>query len=380
MRLGGDDPHRTEDACSGRASPEPPHHRSNDSPGASENASHAGLRPAPALRSRNIETGDTCVHSDCESIPSRAPSPWVEKWYEEDPTLSFREFGARIASEHGTTENSPSLADAEAITRKAKGDKGDGGAWSREERSVTCQKPNRQNSRQPPPGGEVYRRGDNDGNGADDDDDTPPDPKRRRITDPPDAMMTGEKFACPYQKRHPRENSLCGLPHGQRKYYGWDTVSRVKQHLLLSHGRDYHCSNCWKAFSSKRDAVNCRQNNCRQRAAPEKHWLTAEQSSRLREKIPNSWDGWYRIFDILFPDIAEEGTEHYRETYSPVYEFPQLNGSAAERGYDNDIIGGPDLLTNSSTIYYPHSYSAQKMLSKVFCPTRENLLRQDRPL
>lgn len=77
-----------------------------------------------------------------------------------------------------------------------------------------------------------------------------------------------------------------------------------RQHLLRSHGKSYHCSTCWRAFSARLDEGRCPGAQCQGRAQPDKHWLTDKQVRDLEmEKIPNNPSGWYRLAAILFPDM-----------------------------------------------------------------------------
>ncbi|KAH6621458.1 hypothetical protein B0J18DRAFT_411207 [Chaetomium sp. MPI-SDFR-AT-0129] len=173
---------------------------------------------------------------------SRAPTPWPESWYEGGKELGLQQFAARVIADclgHG--------GDAEAVndefsTSQCPADNDAGhnghehtGATTTGASSATGQTTHsgRQSSGDPPT---KRPRSSDDG---DSEEDRPP--KRRDAKGPPDNDANPRKlYACPYQKRIPQQSPFCGMPHGSKRDFGWDNVSRVKYvsrqnivHLLL---------------------------------------------------------------------------------------------------------------------------------------------------
>ncbi|KAH7136862.1 hypothetical protein B0J13DRAFT_609708 [Dactylonectria estremocensis] len=230
------------------------------------------------------------VDDDCSS--GRSPSPWLEMWFEKDGDMKFGEFAAKMIAE---CPNQNGLA---REFRAAGADHSDTGSQRADnDAPLSAFDPAQSgfgNSNR-----QAKRLRDDPGDGSDDD--GPPGPKRQMVMRPPSGNVRPRPmYACPYQKQDPRGSPLCGMPHGAKRDYGWDSVSRVKQHLLESHGRDHHCQNCWKAFKKVEHAVKCpSERKCFPRECPPKKWLTEEQIILLRaERIPSQGDdGWYRIFD-----------------------------------------------------------------------------------
>ncbi len=103
--------------------------------------------------------------------------------------------------------------------------------------------------------------------------------------------------------------------------YGPDALTFPRrQHLLESHRKDHHCSNCWKAYKKVQEAASCSQRTrCVSRPEPPKFWLADAEAERLRaEKLPSkSVDSWYRMFGIVFPDEVEHGPMGYKARYTP---------------------------------------------------------------
>ncbi len=78
-----------------------------------------------------------------------------------------------------------------------------------------------------PPSGHPNKRtistwGGDDGGGEDS-----PSPKTQGMGTPWNVSRV-PLYACPYQKRYPVETPFCGFPHGSRREFGWDSVTRVK--------------------------------------------------------------------------------------------------------------------------------------------------------
>ncbi|KAH7009781.1 hypothetical protein EDB80DRAFT_414082 [Ilyonectria destructans] len=254
---------------------------------------------------------DDITSEDDTTSLDRSPSPWLESWYEDDVKQDFVEFAARTIAKSMSQVNAVHEFHVTATDTSGSGSQGPMGDESKsnlEQGQGEFLRLNQQAKRY------------NGDPGEDNGDDGPPEPKRQKVMQPPDGpVRPGPMYACPYQKRFPEESALCGIPHGSKRKFGWETVSRVKQHLLESHARDHHCQNCWKAFKKVISAVNCRQErNCSKRDRPPKIWLTDAQIARLRaERFQSRDDGWYRIFGLLFQDSQENGSEGYRAKYTP---------------------------------------------------------------
>ena len=161
--------------------------------------------------------------TDEELNVSRSPSPWVEYWFEDRLETSFQKFCSRIGpsglhanleleAKEKNLENSTQLKSSESDSQRT----GDSAPVSN-----TLGKRSRESICRDTPHGKDPQ---DFGNG----DDGPSQPQRPRVVDPAEDTSTATRFACPYQKRFPSQNRLCGLPHGMRTSYGWCTVSRVK--------------------------------------------------------------------------------------------------------------------------------------------------------
>jgi len=162
---------------------------------------------------------------------SREPTPWPESWYEWDVGLGFRQFAAKVMAEchsQNPTTSNPGNEQAPMCINTAA---------PSANTSSTVQEPTRNESRtnvhettQTGPSGSqtAHRRSRDDGEAGEDDDDVP-NPKRQRVMrPPPDEASRGSLYACPIQKRYPKDSPFCGMPHGSRRGYGWNTISRVK--------------------------------------------------------------------------------------------------------------------------------------------------------
>ncbi|KAK4215477.1 hypothetical protein QBC37DRAFT_419016 [Rhypophila decipiens] len=302
----------------------------------------------------------------------REPTPWPECWYDGGMELGLPAFAARIMGEcfnkpvPGTpaSETQPNSTEAHEPAPEIDGndrqEQGSGQGSDNTDVHLAFQ------LESPAPNSQKKRaRSSRDGNSQDDED--APDPKRpATMPPPPDYANQGPFYACPYQKLYPVESPLCGMPHGARRVYGWDSVSRVKQHLLESHGRDHHCSNCWKAYKKVSDAGDChRKKNCLKRQSPPKIWLSETEASRLRAAKFDSKtaDSWYRVFGILSPDKQEHGPEGYRAKYTPYYsrveyplpaQFPNFySGTSPIPGLSPNSIWTPSSNSTNSTVPTP---------------------------
>lgn len=176
---------------------------------------------------------DDATISDGDFGISRCPSPWLERWYDEGSTTSFQEFSARMAL---CLLTSPGKCDGQdrhtGETSQAKSGKTGTPGQPASSSPLNSLGKRPHEPKRHGASGEEGTGGFDDG---DDNDDGPSHPQRRRLAGPSEGASAPGKFACPYQKRHPSQNSLCGLPHGKRTHYGWGTVSRVKYAVGMDH-------------------------------------------------------------------------------------------------------------------------------------------------
>ncbi|KAK3296442.1 uncharacterized protein B0H64DRAFT_398269 [Chaetomium fimeti] len=274
------------------------------------------------------DCGKETVLTDDEDMDadghSRAPTPWPERWYEGGSELGLQQFAAEVIANCLSHPGDAEAIDDEFGTGQCPTDNDDGhhrqectGATTTGASSTTGQTTHA--GRQPSGGHSTKRQRSNDDGDSEED----PPPKRRDARGPPDNDTGARKFyACPYQKRKPRESPLCGMPHGSKRDFGWDSVSRVKQHLLESHGLDHHCGNCWKAYKKVQDAQGCHETrSCLQRTSPPKHWLSKSQIAHLKaERVASQSDeAWYRIADVLFDKEQDYNPESFRAEHTPFY-------------------------------------------------------------
>ncbi|KAK3302911.1 uncharacterized protein B0T15DRAFT_258900 [Chaetomium strumarium] len=287
-------------------------------------------KPARLSSLSDVKDGEHEAVTVEDETESRSPTPWPESWYEGGKELGLSHFVGQVLTERldrapdiRSGANTPPPASAILVAasgphvqntaQDAMSHPPHATASSTTSQTLLpdCTSSNFQRKR-PRNGG---------GGGGDDEDDDGRPPKRPVVTKTPGSESTrGPLYACPYQKRYPRDSPLCGMPHGSRREFGWETVSRVKQHLLESHGRDYHCSNCWRAHKKVEAAKSCPQTKgCVKRQSPPKLWLTDAEVSQLRAARfdSKSDDAWYCIFGLLFPDEEEHGSQGYRAKYTP---------------------------------------------------------------
>lgn len=169
---------------------------------------------------------DIAVELDGDPSISRCQSPWLERWFEEGNTGSFREFGARVAplGAHTVLPVAPqsknidiqdrcvdpdNRSSGEPVQSKTPG-ASSGGQVNTSHTPTSLGKRSNEETRNDNRGDGGYDHGDFDDR---DNNDGPSHPQRRRITGPTEADGTPEKFACPCQKIFPLQNHLCGLPH-----------------------------------------------------------------------------------------------------------------------------------------------------------------------
>ena len=161
--------------------------------------------------------------TDEELNVSRSPSPWVEYWFENRLETSFQNFCSRIGPSglHATLELEAKEKNLENDTQLKSSESDSQRTGDSAPVSNTLGKRSRESICRGTPHGK-------DPQGFGNGDDGPSQPQRPRVVDPAEDPSTATRFACPYQKRFPSQNRLCGLPHGMKTSYGWCTVSRVK--------------------------------------------------------------------------------------------------------------------------------------------------------
>ncbi len=167
---------------------------------------------------------------EADAGESDAPTPWPESWYEGGMDLGLQEFASKVMAEC-LSQNPEASDDPEMLHRPM-------AAAQSTQTDATDQ---RSSPDGPSPAAGPTPRArpvslshsnkrrisewDGDDDGAEDQGN----PKRRQGMEPPwNDATRGPFYACPYQKRYPAESPVCGLPHGSRREYGWDSVSRVK--------------------------------------------------------------------------------------------------------------------------------------------------------
>ncbi|KAK0613281.1 hypothetical protein B0T14DRAFT_525951 [Immersiella caudata] len=292
---------------------------------------------------------DTNADEDMDAR-SRETTPWPEAWFEGGMDMGLPWFSARFMQELKFHTPATIQDDAHGVNNHT-GSGQDSSSGSQDGQDATTSRTLQSDTLRGNPNASNKRSRSDQYGGADDDEDLPGSKKPAPMGPPGDQAGQGLLYACPYQKRYPHDSPFCGMPHGSKRGYGWGTVSRVKQHLLESHGIDHHCSNCWKAFKKVDAARACHTTrNCLKRQSPPKLWLHESQASSLRaEKIDNkSDDSWYRIFGLLFTDKEEHGPEGYRAKYTPYYSRVEYPTSSPSSGFYNGTSPINSIFTPSS--------------------------------
>lgn len=161
-----------------------------------------------------------------------APTPWPESWYEGGSELGLQQFAAKVMADcqgyYGDAEDT----NVECGTAQCPTDDDTGHPRRDDRGGATTTGVSSTNSLAPYAEGQSFgghptkrqRNSDDEGNEKD----RPP--KRQDARGPPDDNDTNPRksYACPYQKRNPRQSPFCGMPHGSKRGFGWSTVSRVK--------------------------------------------------------------------------------------------------------------------------------------------------------
>lgn len=185
-------------------------------------------------------TDDEDMDSDEQS---RAPTPWPERWYEGGSELGLQQFAAQIIADCLCRYENAEAGSDEFGTAQCPADN-ESRQHGHEQMGVTTTGASSTAGqttyvgRKSSSGHSTKRPRSND----DEDKDEDRSPKRREAKRPPDSDANARKFyACPYQKRNPQQSPLCGLPHGSKRDFGWDNVSRVKYVSVRTSS-----TSCWR--------------------------------------------------------------------------------------------------------------------------------------
>lgn len=156
-------------------------------------------------------------------------------------------------------------------------------------------------------------------------------------------------LACPYWTRFPERYSATN-EHEARyqkcscaKLVG---LSRLKQHIYRNHApSQYYCRRCFTTFSSSQQCNEHSQMSpaCSLRACPWPEKISDEQRESIKRKRPglSDYDGWYLIWNILFPGAALPSTP-YRVDVASV---PSPQPSSADKNgfvYYDPFEASPD--------------------------------------
>ncbi|KAI9693667.1 MAG: hypothetical protein M1822_002938 [Bathelium mastoideum] len=163
--------------------------------------------------------------------------------------------------------------------------------------------------------------------------------KRRRLGSPVESEQrqskdsTIQRFACPYFKREPeryRTWRTCAGP-------GWNSISRLKEHLYRRHTLPIHCDQCWETFRSEEALAQHRTkpDPCqpRRRGSNSLDGFDGEQALKLRQRSTRDWRDVYRV---LFPDAPsdEVPSPHYEHETEQTWQRPTSPLSSQFRRYE----------------------------------------------
>ncbi len=184
-----------------------------------------------------IDVGKNTELEEETDTDSNAPTPWPEGWYEGGMELGLSQFAGKVMAEFPVQDSSyPCDKDGEAshytmeIHTAAQGTPGVSSSPSGSgSGSSTAGHSQASPSALTPPSGHSHKRSRARWDGEDDGAEDPRTPKRQQGGAPPGPTpIRGPFYACPFHKRYPEHSPLCGMPHGSKRDFGWDSVSRVK--------------------------------------------------------------------------------------------------------------------------------------------------------
>ncbi|ERF71178.1 hypothetical protein EPUS_06007 [Endocarpon pusillum Z07020] len=149
--------------------------------------------------------------------------------------------------------------------------------------------------------------------------------KRRRVPARNMASSTGTKtLACPFYKHDPQkynpqnDNISSAMRYRTCAGPGWESISRLRQHLFRAHIAAKHCPRCNLTLHSRSEIENHAQDGCSDQlidlnSSPEA--ISEEQQRQLRRKQPSSLtkeDSWLRMYGILFPHDSNIPSPYYQ--------------------------------------------------------------------
>jgi hypothetical protein len=155
-----------------------------------------------------------------------------------------------------------------------------------------------------------HKRGRGDHDEEDDDDQDRP-PVQRARTSKRNTANREVILACPFAKWKPREYHACNAKRITR-------VRDVRQHLRRSHRLPIYCERCKKIFPEEKNLIRHAQEMvaCELRTDKSYEGVTRFQEDQLRKRLPkgSTWDKWYHIFEILFPNHKPKPDNPYMDS------------------------------------------------------------------
>ncbi|KAI0911231.1 hypothetical protein F4823DRAFT_312835 [Ustulina deusta] len=125
-----------------------------------------------------------------------------------------------------------------------------------------------------------------------------------------------KKLACPFFKRDGHNTAISRPCRGP----GWDSISRVKEHLYRCHALKNQCNRCGNGFDSPIDLATHQRNpeSCPLLHTPLPEAITGDQIARLRSRGGKRVNGsneekWASLYRILFPSDSFVPSPYYDE-------------------------------------------------------------------
>ncbi|KAI1348953.1 hypothetical protein F5Y01DRAFT_317304 [Xylaria sp. FL0043] len=140
--------------------------------------------------------------------------------------------------------------------------------------------------------------------------------KRSKLNQKFESSMV-RKLACPIFKKDAHNAAISGTCRGP----GWDSISRVKEHLYRRHTLKNQCVRCRKGFDSASDLATHLRNPERCPVLdilPETITITGDQVTELRyrggkRKNYSNEEKWKSLYRILFPSDSFIPSPYYDE-------------------------------------------------------------------
>ncbi|OTB17740.1 hypothetical protein K445DRAFT_9597 [Daldinia sp. EC12] len=121
------------------------------------------------------------------------------------------------------------------------------------------------------------------------------------------------KFACPFYKHNIARYLRCSD-------YELFRIGDVRQHVIRRHMQAIHCPRCFMTFDRQPELeYHFRQSSpCPIKNSQDLEGVTADQVELLRRaskflRSISDEEKWYRIWDILFPDILRPASPYYED-------------------------------------------------------------------